>query len=366
MSFAHHKTLPIFNPERTVDELVGEHLPPLAEGHPRRILLTGATGFVGSHLVRHLAGSRETILYCLVRAATEGIATERMRTSLDGAREYTIGRDGLIRVIPGDLSKSSFGLTDTEFMQLADMIDAIVHVGAAVNVLRPYAGLDDTNVGGTGELIRLAVTNRLKPVHYISTASADFAEQLLPTSGYAKTKWHGELLVEAAQARKVPTAIYRLPRIAGEARTGRWNDRDLMHQILCAVLKLGIAPDLKLEVNWIPVDAVARMLAEAAHQYPAGERLLLTADHPVRFDHLLDLARSDGNAILVQPVDRWMESLAERAPDQHVLMEAILHPWPGRVAAKYVHRSFKQLTLAPPADDALTQYLRYIKSVVAE
>ncbi|KAI9915554.1 hypothetical protein PsorP6_007619 [Peronosclerospora sorghi] len=63
------------------------------------------------------------------------------------------------------------------FKVLATEIEAIVHNGADVNLVKPYAALKSVNVLGTQKVLRLAVTNvlaktRVNPVHYISTVDA--------------------------------------------------------------------------------------------------------------------------------------------------------------------------------------------------
>eukprot|EP01046_Picozoa_sp_COSAG06_P031263 COSAG06_NODE_3031_length_5940_cov_25.990755_2_plen_129_part_00 len=76
----------------------------------------------------------------------------------------------------GDLSRPLLGLNQDEWTELAVSIDSILHCGADVNLVKPYAALKAPNVLGTQEVLRLAVTQgkfqkKLKPVHYISTNS---------------------------------------------------------------------------------------------------------------------------------------------------------------------------------------------------
>ncbi|KAI9910378.1 hypothetical protein PsorP6_010926 [Peronosclerospora sorghi] len=78
--------------------------------------------------------------------------------------------------IPGNLAQSLLGLPPDTFKVLETEIDAIVHNGADVNLVKLYAALNSVNVLRTLEVLRLAVTNglaktRVKPVHYISTGA---------------------------------------------------------------------------------------------------------------------------------------------------------------------------------------------------
>src|SRR5207245_8388674 len=99
-------------------------------------------------------------VHCLVRGA------DRLRGSL---HRYGLSDAGLERVVevPGDLALPSFGLSPEAFRQLAD-VDVVLHNGAWVNHLEPYARLRPANVAGTGEILRLAAA-RATPVHFVST-----------------------------------------------------------------------------------------------------------------------------------------------------------------------------------------------------
>ncbi|CAN0230509.1 unnamed protein product, partial [Discosporangium mesarthrocarpum] len=151
---------------------------------PYRVLLTGATGFLGAHLLVSLLKDTPVEVYCLVRAQDENVAWRRLQEVLErfGFREELndLGADDRIVIVPGNLSKPLLGLSHSEFQarnlaMLAGEVDAIIHNGAAVNLVLPYRSLKAVNVLGTQEVLRLAVTNtfgtRVKPVHYISSSS---------------------------------------------------------------------------------------------------------------------------------------------------------------------------------------------------
>lgn len=73
--------------------------------------------------------------------------------------------------IAGDLSLPLLGLSKQRFETLCSDIDVVYHNGAAVNSVQTYAYHRAPNVLGTHEVIRLAVTNKIKPLHHVSTLS---------------------------------------------------------------------------------------------------------------------------------------------------------------------------------------------------
>ena len=109
------------------------------------------------------------------------------------------------------------GLDEPTWQRLADSVDLIVHPAAHVNHVLPYSQLFGPNVVGTAEIIRLAITARLKAIHYISTmgvtAVADHIvdedsdiRRAVPrctvadsyANGYGISKWAGEVLLREA------------------------------------------------------------------------------------------------------------------------------------------------------------------------
>ncbi len=236
---------------------------PARSGAPRTILLTGATGFLGSFLLRELLARTDATIHCLVRATDDVTAVDRVVSTaakygidISGARERLVG-------VPGDLGRPGLGIDPARWAALADGIDAIYHNGALVNHLEPYGRMRAANVGGTTEVLRLATTTRIKPVHYVSTLSVLAGipqDSGIPGGlpGYAMTKWVAEQLVHTAIERGVPIAVYRPGLITGDSVSGAAPAEDAWWTMLRAMLVLGVAVDVRaIGVEMAPVDHVA-------------------------------------------------------------------------------------------------------------
>ena len=95
--------------------------------NPRSVLLTGATGLLGAHLIQELMERTSADVYCLVRAADEADARRRL---VDHLTSYCVWREEFasrIRVVAGDVSLPLMGLTRERFAELAREIGAIYH-----------------------------------------------------------------------------------------------------------------------------------------------------------------------------------------------------------------------------------------------
>jgi len=91
-----------------------------AEG---RVLLTGATGFLGAYLLRDLLEATSAEIWCLVRG-TESEAYRRVTTNLEryGLKPQL---DGRIQAICGDLTLPTLGLSAAHYQELSEAVDAI-------------------------------------------------------------------------------------------------------------------------------------------------------------------------------------------------------------------------------------------------
>ncbi|HTX76061.1 MAG TPA: thioester reductase domain-containing protein, partial [Terracidiphilus sp.] len=278
--------MPAFAFRMTVDQLSAEaRLEPSID--PQRaappsmsqssVLLTGATGFVGAFLLQSLFEGSAATIYCLVRASGVLEASQRIR---DNAIRYSLPEPQEQRLVPvpGDLEKSRLGLDNHWFDELSERVDCIYHCGAQVNWIYPYRRLHGANVHGTHEILRLATSRRLKPVHFVSTVGV-FSSPEYPTEivseteplensgalyvGYAQTKWVAEKLVRLAAARGLPVAIYR-PNVASHSGTGAFNAADHVNLMLQGCIQLNLAPDLDMRIDGAPVDFVADAIVKLA------------------------------------------------------------------------------------------------------
>src|SRR5271156_6864398 len=112
---------------------------------PRNILVTGATGFLGSYLLAELLASTEAPLHCLVRGESREEARQRLVNALSTKDLWTEAWATRLIVHRGDLEAEALGLDAETAAYLAATVDAIYHCGARVNFAIPYADLRPAN-----------------------------------------------------------------------------------------------------------------------------------------------------------------------------------------------------------------------------
>ena len=229
--------------------------------------VTGATGFIGRHLVERLL-EREGDIYVLVR---EGSADklERWRG------------DERVKPMFGDITEPQLGLDEAAREQL-EGVDHFFHLAAIYDIAADDDRNAQLNVGGTQNAIDLANALGAKRFHHMSSIAVagrydghftedDFDEgQELPTP-YHRTKFESEKLVR--ERLQVPWRVYRPSLVVGNSQTGEIDKIDGPYYFFKAIQKLRHAlpewfPLVSLEfgrTNLVPVDYVAAVVDHLAH-----------------------------------------------------------------------------------------------------
>ncbi|GGK76757.1 non-ribosomal peptide synthetase [Mangrovihabitans endophyticus] len=284
-------------------------------GDARTVLLTGATGFLGAFLLDALLEGTVARIACLIRPDADAVDARSSATAKLRARLVELGvwRDTLldrIEVLPGDLGQPLLGLAPDMFDELAGRVDAVVHAGASVNLVYPYAALRNVNVGGTREVLRLACRAGGAAVHHVSTngvlppsadrwsEDAELDAEAVPDAlpdGYGQSKWVAEQLVHEAGRRGLPVRVYRPGTLSGHSTSGETNTRDLLGALIVESLYLGHAPDVDgWYAEMTPVDYVSRAIWTLAGDDRTDQRVFHLGDpHPLPagavFDRLAEL-----------------------------------------------------------------------------
>jgi amino acid adenylation domain-containing protein/thioester reductase-like protein len=307
---------------------------------PSHILLTGETGFLGTHLLNDLLNQTQANIYCLVRAFNLEQGIEKIQKSLERYLLYNQPISNRMIPVLGDLSQPFLGLTSDEFRALASKIDVIYHNGASTNLVYPYSALKAVNVLSAQEVLRLACIIKVKPVHFVSTIgvfSSDSYEENtrvreqdeLPDSeslyeGYDRSKWVAEKLVMAAYSRGLPVYIYRPGFISGDSQTGICNTADLLRRMLKGCIQMGKTPDLDIMVDMTPVDYVSQAIVHLSKQKKlVGKAFHLVNPHPMPWNQLCDFIRSLGYSLELIPYKQWNFELLKLVQNS---AENALHP----------------------------------------
>ncbi|KAF4671782.1 hypothetical protein FOL47_001218 [Perkinsus chesapeaki] len=321
-----------------------------------RVLLTGATGFLGSHILASLLKSSPRIsVYCLIRPpvqraswheddvsphSTASPAAACRRRLLATLEQYhLIGGDGLdladvkdrAHILVGDVSLESFGMTSEDYDYWATHVDCVVHAAAQVNLLYPYQALFKGNVQASVHVASFCLYNKVKPLHYISTdavfpigkgrhfaedfsvfdADSPVANEL--KSGYAQTKWAAENLIHKfAESTGLPAVIYRCGNLGGYVGPdglATWNPRDSNLEFLRACVELGMVPaeSSGLNMELTPVNVVSDFIVGCLWdiRHTNGKVFHLIQPHRISMKEVSRCLRSAGYKVEECSLESW-------------------------------------------------------------
>jgi thioester reductase-like protein len=280
-----------------------------------RVLLTGATGYLGSYLLRELLASRDRQVSVLVRSGDDRTARARLGEILChyfGPEKGAALRDNpRLTVLAGDLRRDDLGLSPQAHDRLADSLQAVFHCAANVKHFGHYWEFHADNVAATARLLKLATHRAANPAdfHLVSTLSAcgkapengfrlfteyDAVPEVLDENYYIRSKQEAERLVVAARRDLANACIHRVGNLVFAAEGGplQFNiGENAFFRQLAAFLRLGVVPD-DSHLWLCHVDMVARGLV-----------LLAGAADLTNETHHLENGRRDTLAGFVTAVD---------------------------------------------------------------
>jgi NAD(P)-dependent dehydrogenase (short-subunit alcohol dehydrogenase family) len=270
--------------------------------------VTGATGFIGRHLVERLL-ERDGTIYVLVREGSKG--------RLEELRSHWGADEDRVVAITGDISQPRLGISDSDLGRLRGEVDHLFHLAAIYDMTADEESQQVANIEGTRHMVEFANAVEAGRVHMVSSIAAAglykglwledmFDEaQDLDTHPYFRTKHDSEGIVRTECDR--PWRVYRPGIVVGHSETGEMDKIDGPYYFFKLIQRLRGAlpqwiPTIGIEgkeINLVPVDYVARALDHIAHEDDPrwdGKAFSLTDPNPKTAGQVINLFARAGHA----------------------------------------------------------------------
>ncbi len=229
--------------------------------------VTGATGFVGRHLVGELL-KRDGTIYVLVREGSRG--------KVDALIDDLNAGDRIVPV-SGDMSKQGLGVEGFD-----EKIDHFFHLAAIYDVAADPETMIKANVEGTRHVVEFVNSHDVGRFHHTSSIAVAGSykgvfqedmfdeDQKLPHA-YHESKYDSEKLVRREAQPK--TLIYRPGIVVGHSETGEMDKIDGPYYFFGLIKRLRhalpawfpLAGPEGGQTNIVPVDFVAQAMDHIAH-----------------------------------------------------------------------------------------------------
>jgi thioester reductase-like protein len=248
------------------------------------VLLTGATGTVGIHILTKLVRQNNvTAVWAIVRASSVTQASERISEALSSRRLYLTETERA-KIVPflGDLSKPNLGLEEKSLQKLKSQLTHVIHSAWAVNFNLGVKSFEDQHIRGAYNLIQLCLSTRTpEPAKFffcssVSSAAGTPLDQRISEgpvpqlefaqgTGYGRSKLVTERIVHnAMKSTGMYARVLRLGQIAGDSERGQWNTTEAIALMIQTATTIKALPTHDEELSWLPVDLAASVVAELA------------------------------------------------------------------------------------------------------
>ncbi|MFH7012912.1 beta-ketoacyl synthase N-terminal-like domain-containing protein [Flavobacterium sp. FlaQc-52] len=247
----------------------------------KNVLITGATGQVGSYLAKELLETTDFNIICLVRGADIKQANDRFWKVFE--KNFNINNHGRIKVVVGDLSQKDLML-NAEGISLLKELDAVYHVAGTPSFVGKPNLEEHINYLGTKNIFDWSVSNSVKYFNYVSTIGIVGKSMPEEIKAFYETDLNlgqdtthfihmGSKLMAEGYIRNnessIKTNVFRLSNVGGDYVNGVLQgdmNKNLMYLKLLTLSKIASYSDefLKAEANikLIPVDVLARVICQ--------------------------------------------------------------------------------------------------------
>jgi thioester reductase-like protein len=305
------------------------------------VVVTGATGAVGSQLVQTLLRRHRFQVIALARGKGRRSAAQRVHEQLAAGSEPVPNSDLMIADM--DLRSAGLGLEGAIQSRILQEADYFIHAAAQVDLAAPWSEVSSHNLTGTHNVLELlSRARRLRRFVYVSSAYAvgsgrpylSHEDNLPPqpsfSNPYERSKYEAEQQVRAALRTGLPGTIVRPSIVVGDSRTGRAARHHVIYPLFRTFVH-NLLSEWPLResttMNLVPVDfVVRRTLQLLTHRAAEGRCFHLVSQRPLSIGTVMNLLGRVAGIRLPKLVDPKQFDPA-RLPDSERLVFQGLKPF---------------------------------------
>jgi thioester reductase-like protein len=305
------------------------------ESKPKVVFLTGATGSLGSFMLRDLLKDPSVKkIYCAIRGKEDQLFTRLVDAFASRSLDVSLLENtDRVQVLPMKFNEPYLGFGKELYEQLKEQVTIIQHCAWLLDFNFPVCHFEKECIAPFYNLLKFAYKD-VNPmhIHFISSVSASaglgeeieekpilFDSHITMPMGYAQSKFIVEILFDYLCTEKnIPCYIERLGQVCGDSENGVWNTSEQYPLMFVgggsAMHKM---PELKTEIDWITVDHAAAaivgvMLRTANLSANRDESIYhIVNPHPIHWSDILDAMKSSGMTFDIISPAEWVKELSK-------------------------------------------------------
>lgn len=297
------------------------------------VFLTGATGFLGAHILNDLANNEETKkVYCLIRSRLNKTSKERFESTL----KYYFSKEEIekitakVEIVNGDLRSENLGLFKDKYEEIFKSVNTIINSAANVKHIGKYNEFYSDNVETVDNIIGIAKKFGISIAH-ISTISingfeskdeAVFTENTLnikqsfKKNPYLISKYEAEKhLLKCMQKGEINAKICRVGNIMPRYSDGKFQGNSDENAFLLALKEIGnlnVRNEniLNMPIIFTPVDLCSKAIVTVLKSKDTASISHIENDKVITIEKILEYTKTEKEFMNVD-IDRYKEELSK-------------------------------------------------------
>ena len=268
------------------------------------VLLTGANGFIGIHILNELLHSTENKVYCLVRGNDEASRIEKLASNYT----YYFGEDikqylgNRVEIVGGDISYSNLNMREDDLSSVINNVSTIINTAAIVKHYGDFEDFEKNNIEGTHNVVDFAFEHHFRLIHLSSISvsgnylvkqdnhNVDFSEndlyigQHYEDNNYVYSKMEAEKLILQYMAKGLTAKILRIGIVSGRFSDGFFQkkiEENAFYGRIKSIVKMhAISDAMTLQrVEFTPVDLCAKAIVTLAKSSAGDNKVYNVYNH---------------------------------------------------------------------------------------
>lgn len=308
------------------------------------ILIAGATGYLGIHVLADYLDNDNGTAYCLVRGKDKADSTKRIQKLLNfyfGDKYADMNR---IEVLCADLQKDKFGLTDSEYSELLGKVDTVINCAASVKHYGSYKYFYEVNVESIKRLIDFCKESDAKLIHTstLTVSGNGFDNDLVKVEKgfsesdlyigqplenvYARSKFEAEKAVLEAIASGLQANIMRMGNLTNrlDGVFQKNHESNAFLKRIKAMIELGVYPDSlsDFEIEFTPIDESAKAIISIVRNF-SNEQTVFHISNPkvIKLETMFKLFRTIGyeiSGIPYEDFENHLHTISKQEGMEHI------------------------------------------------